>query len=533
MTQFAVPGVRAQDNVKYAHVQFAPFKILEVAGPAMASEWVTAYLGRGSSLSMQERDFIEELRPIVSPRRVDKVFRENLPILHSFFNAPSERQYIASLISSATDALRLAVWMSDRNADLSLAEPTRFRLSTGERKEVLRILDGLKNPEEDMLRRRERWLRLGEEIRPMSEKNRIRFPNAARAFSMLRNDKKAIPSLYRVLEAGLRLGADAEKQRAALEALALRPGEAIRRLEWMLRRAGEDALPYIGQAIENSNPRLLTKLMPYLRERMDGIKKGLNAGTRAFPIKGKSNRFKIVPDNRPALKVEMLQAVLDEIQENLKERLSHQTPLGKVWIDPELYQRVLPWNRRGDTASSENVTKGSAYKCDEAPVLRLFTWWKGNFDVDLSAVLYDENWDQLESIGFYNMHDRDRVFVHSGDIRNAPEGAAEFIDVNRKELQKKYPTARWLAMSLISFRGDAFDTFPAHAGFMGRDSLRTGRRFEPSEVVLKFNLDAPTTNILAGVWDIAENRYIPADIALNSGTYGTARSSNPIQKAAK
>ena len=520
VTQFALPGVRADENVRAGHARLAPLKVLEAASADMATAWVDGYFLRGSSLSAQEREFIEEVRDIVHPSKPERVFRETLPIVHSFH--VKDRDYIQSLVSSATDVLRIAVFLSDPKADLSLAEPTKFHLSTSARKELLRLLDGMVAPEEDMLRRRERWLRLGERLNPGTAANRQRYPVAASAFDMLRGDPRAIPSFNRTFEAGMTASATEDDRKKAFAAVVSRPGEAIRRMEWMLRRTGEDALPFIEQVVQRAAPRMMAKLSVYLDKRIEDTAAGVNASTRAFPIKGTSNRFKVIADNRSALPVELLKSVQESIEREMTARLSALPPLGRVYVDPELAHRVVPVNRRGDSSASTRLDMGSAYPMDEAPVLRLFAWWKGDFDLDLSVNIYDKDWDLLQSIGFYNSHDMQRTIVHSGDIQNAPEGAAEFVDIDKVQLVNKYPTARYAVMSVISYRGDKFDTFPAFCGFMGRDALRSGRRFEPTEVLLRFDLTAPATSVAAAAWDITENRFIPVDAAIGQQTYSNA-----------
>ena len=66
---------------------------------------------------------------------------------------------------TATDVLRLITAMSD--GDVSLAENTKFRsLKRRERRVLMALLESCGNIEEDMLRYKGRWIRIGERLHP-------------------------------------------------------------------------------------------------------------------------------------------------------------------------------------------------------------------------------------------------------------------------------------------------------------------------------------------------------------------------------
>ena len=131
-------------------------------------------------------------------------------------------------VRTATDVLRLAVALSD--GDVSLAEPTRFRnFSKRERRFLLGCLERTgETRTEDMLRWKERWLRLGERLHPGDFKTR--FPRALAAFDALRNGTP-IETFNARAEVAVVMGETA----ATLELLRQRPGDFARRLDHALR----------------------------------------------------------------------------------------------------------------------------------------------------------------------------------------------------------------------------------------------------------------------------------------------------------
>jgi hypothetical protein len=72
---------------------------------------------------------------------------------------------------------------------------------------------------------------------------------------------------------------------------------------------------------------------------------------------------------------------------------------------------------------------------------------------------------------------------------------------------------RYVVASVISYCGGAFSEFPCFAGFMERDSLKSGKKFEPQSVRIKFEMNADTTSVLPLVFDLQEHKVVFADIS--------------------
>jgi hypothetical protein len=219
--------------------------------------------------------------------------------------------------------------------------------------------------------------------------------------------------------------------------------------------------------------------------------------------------MKVEDDKRAPLDDSICSRIIDIIERNIIETLKDQPSLGNVYLDDTLKNIVLPTNERASSSASQLMTRGSKVKMDHSDIIRLFVWWKGNVDVDLSIIGYDENWKQKTHISFTNTYDR-YGSVHSGDIQNAPKGAAEFVDFD----VNKYKNfgIRYVAMSVISYRGDGFNTFPCFAGFMKRDSLKSGKRFEPESVEVKFDIDSESRNVMPVIFDLETNEFVWCDL---------------------
>ncbi len=520
--QYSVPELSSPDVAVYDFKSVTPLSPIDVTDDGWRTEG-SRLLARNGSLSKDEKEFLSGL--VAQGVALDfpkTMFRETLPFAFKLFGADA----VKDSISSATDIMRIAYFVSDEASDLSLKENVKFRLSTSMKNSLLKLLEDTSNLAEDMMRNRERWIRLGERLNPSSAKNKVRYPKTAAAFDRLRNDQKSIVTFNRQVEEQVRaLAVD----QTLIDLLVERPGEYARRLDFLLRTA-EDA-SIVVEGLRKVAPKLPERLMLELRKYL-GSRNDMNQ--RMFIPKGKINKMQVVADERKPLPVEATLESIMVLDTELMARYALKEALGKVFIDPSLKDVLLPFNRRGDSSSSTSeVSKGSRYPV-EGDVLRMFVWWQNGdqycVDVDLSMVYMDENFVETGHIGFTNLSNN--ASKHSGDIQDAPTeaGASEFIDIDIEKMVSKLK-ARYVAISVISYSGQPFNDFPCFAGFMERDSMTSGKVFEPASVRFRFDLTGSVTRTIPLVFDLKERKVIFADISGGSGRYGAVRSQGDKHKA--
>lgn len=506
--QFAVDELESNDLVLAEFKKLSPLKPIALADGAFLSKTAGAMLARPSSLSGDERAFLLSLRGTATPAVPASVTRENLPLVYAFHGIEEAKKHL----SGATDVLRIAALLSDPAADLSLKAPVKFKLSTRDKKAMLRLLESLDQTTEDLLRHRERWLRLAERLNPGSAENRRKYPKTAGAFDTLRQDPKSIVTFNRQIEPKLRARSVDKK---LIQLLTRRPGEFLRRLDWLLRNGGSrnvDVLEALPTVAGKATTKMLFELAKYLQHRKANTDR--LAGFRTFLPKGEGNHMQVVKDTRGAIPAEGLDQAVALIDAVLHERLAELPKMGRVWIDPALKNIVMPYNRRGDSSTTSQVIKGSRYPMNrKADVVRLFVHWTGHIDVDLSMIAFDDQFRFIQQISWTNT--QGYGCQHSGDVQNAPNGASEFIDFDIDTLIQR--RVRYIAASVISFRGQTFDSFPCFAGFMERDALKSGKKYEPQSVALKFDLTAKATAYMPLVFDLETGHVIFTDVACGMG----------------
>lgn len=528
LCQRQVRELSSSDEVLYEFKSVSPHKLLHLADAEAVTGSVRRLIARPSSLSKDERAFVNSA--IAAGHRAEvpsEIFRENLPL--AFAASGEDVEAVRHLVKGAGDVLRLATWMSDVNADLSLSENVKFRITKARRRKLLTLLESMENLGEDILRHREKWKRLAYDIHVGRAEVRRRYPRVAEVFDRVRRDQSSIATFSRRAENlarnGWIVGAD-----GLATHLSRRPGEFVRRLDFMLRSLNDEhheriLLNVLTHVVEDAALPALFALRKHLASRTS------RSAARVFTPKGATNKMKITEDRRQVLSAHAVQQTVHIIDSEILGRLSALPSLGKVFVDHALHEQVVPFNRRGDSSTTIPVTKGQRYPMGDAPVIRLFVHWIGQ-DVDLSTVVYDENFNVLQNVYYGDLAHNGWNVVHSGDVTWAPEGASEFIDFDPAHIARK--GGRYLMGHLISFSGGPFKGFPCFVGFMERDALKSGAKYEPESVALKFDVKSGSTMHMPLIFDVVKREVIFADIASGGRSHANVvGKQNELQIAAK
>ncbi|KRA39032.1 hypothetical protein ASD81_10765 [Nocardioides sp. Root614] len=412
-------------------------------------------------------------------------------------------------MSTATDVLRLAAGLS--GGDVSLAEQTKFvSFSRKIRRDLLALLESANDPLDDMLRRTEEFKRLGERLHP--GEHRIRFPNAARAFDVIRQglDHETFNSRIETLI----LSGDSV---AATRLLSTRPGILARRLDELVRLRAEHAALVITE-FESVASDVATRVL--LQARAHFASRGTGR-LRAFFPKGNISRVRTVPDQLPSISEESRARIVAVLDAALVKRFVALPPLGKVYIDPAMALYAVPLSARSASRSLRTAGRGSHLPLPDAEVLRFFIWWqdqstdneRARVDLDLSAVLYDETFAKTAQIAYYNL--RGSGCTHSGDITSAPQGASEFIDIERAKLQRN--GYRYVVMVVTSYTEQPFNELPGcFAGVMGRGEPQSGEIYDPATVLDRWDLSGDKRIAVPLIIDLQSNELIWTDLTFSN-----------------
>ncbi len=471
----------------------------------------TRLIGANGSLPDGDKEIV---RWFVDNRRADIprllpasiLQKENLALLIGSLLAHEVPGYLLSYLKTATDVLRVAVVMS--GGDVSLAKPSKFRrFKRSERRFLLDALEAVPSVTEDMLRRPEVWKRLGRELRPGDYS--ARYPKALAAFGVVRNDEP-----FETFGGKIEKGLLANDLPGVTELLTTRPGDFARRLDHLLRKAGEEGANRIIEGFRSVAHKVSTPVL--LQAYAHFSNRDRACDHRAFFPKGSVAKVHVIDEPLPALPTGTAARLALAVRGTLCERFAALPSLGRVYVDEALKQQFVPTARRSAAKSLRTISRGSRLALPDCTTLRFFVWWtdgKSRTDIDLSAVFFGHFWERLGQVAYFNL--KEWGCAHSGDITSAPNGAAEFIDVDISALQAK--GVRYVQMVLNSFTQQPYCDLPeCFAGWMTRSAPQSGEVFEARTVRDRIDVASDTTVCIPLIVDLADRQVVWADIALKS-----------------
>lgn len=444
---------------------------------------------------------------------VGKLYLENYPL--------ATAKDIQKYFKTATDVLRLITAMSD--GDISLAANTKFRsFRRKERRILLELLQNCGAIEEDMLRYKNRWIRVGERLHP-AEYSETQFSKVITAFNKLRNGIKINTFAGEVTKS-----IEAEDYKSALVLLKKRPGELARKLDYLLRNATDKNAvidTFKETASEVATPVLL-QVKEHFAHRTEKLK------SRVFFPKGNLSRSYCIENTLSDIGEKYCNDIVKVCENALIENYKSRDYLGNVYLSDEFKKYIVPFSQRSANKALKTIARGSKLPIDNSTkALRAFIWWtnmgedagnnrygNGRVDVDLSAAIFDENWNYMEHVSYTNLRSDRYNACHSGDITNGGsvngDGVSEFLDIDIDSVVKY--GARYIVYQVYSYTGQKYSDMPhAMFGWMSREDVKAGEIFEAKTVEQKMELASQSTVCIPVIFDCVNREVIWCDMNLS------------------
>ena len=425
---------------------------------------------------------------------------------------------ISKYFRTATDVLRLVTALSD--GDISLAGKTKYRnLKRRERRMILDLLANCGNITEDLFRYQYEWIRVAEILHPF-EYNYPRYKNVNKAFDTLRNDKKPLMFGGKVQAAILR-----KDMKAAADLLKSRPGEFARQLDKVLRDSDNPA--YILECFNSVAVEISAPVLLQVRQHFIGRMAETPNPVRVFFPKGNLAKAMSIKNELPAIDKTICQNVAKACRDALIEQYKSKESLGKVYVDEEFKNYLVPFSQRSASSTTKSVVRGSQLPIkSDATAVRAFIWWtntakdngwdEGRVDIDLSAAIYDSDWNYVEHVSYTRLRSGKMKAFHSGDITNGGshkgKGVAEFIDV---DIDAVAENGRYIVFQVYNFTGQNYSTLEnCRFGWMEREDVQSGEIFEPTTVNMVMDVNAEGKTAIPVIFDCVERKFIWCDMNL-------------------
>lgn len=444
---------------------------------------------------------------------------------------------MSARFKTATDVLRLYAVIS--NGDVSLSTPTRFiNLNRKYRKLFMDLLNNCKSDIiEDMYRYKEMWLRVGEKLHPFTY-NQTKYKKVIMAFDCLRNLHK--PSFFNnKVETLLKVinNSPCDNDKIAIvnnlvSILQTRPGEFARRLDNLLSRhyntnsasANVIILKGFKKVSKQVSIPVLFQLYSHFYSRLFGYK-----NPRVFLPKGNTAKFFVSDKQRYPIDIYVINNLLGIINDAIIYNLKKKPKLGKVYIDSDFEDYIVPFGLRSANPGSKTIIRGSKINIgSDINAIRLFIWWTNidkpdnlhdsKVDLDLACGFYDVDWKLLYKTSYTNLVNKQINSYHSGDITDGGDpsgnGVAEFIDIDIDKALKY--GCRYVAFMVNVFYGPTFDKIPCSFGWMKREAVNNkGEIFEPSTVNMKIDINSKSNMIVPAILDLETRRIIWTDMNIS------------------
>jgi hypothetical protein len=497
---------------------------LEVASPGAPARELDQLLRAKSSISPQDGLDLKQLirffkADILSRLPVLFAHREVMAIAVAALLECSnfDLKYLVSYRINASDVLQIAAAIA--GGDVSLAQAAHLKnLARPMRKQLLALLEFADVREEDLVRFAERWKRLAEKLH--AAEFRSSFPIALTKLQQLRTKRRRDlgASEHRPVPSGTLLRAGAYVQlRAQLQS---KPGEYVRYLDVLLRKDSDPHATLVQFALiaDRIATPVLLQLIAHFKNRAqqcNGNAKA-NESLRCFLPKGLLAKAFVMRQKLVPIASTHSELVIKQAESALVSRFTKLAPLGRCYLDPRLSNFKAPFSQRSASKSLRTISRGSRLPLPDSDTLRFFLWWKNGkarTDIDLSAVFFDNGFNYLDVIAFYNI--KNFAGHHSGDITDAPNGAAEFIDISKQKLRAK--NVRYVLMSVNSYTQQAYCDLPqCFAGWMARAEPNSGEIFDARTVHDKIDLAGKSRIALPVLFDLEQNTAIWLDLSMTS-----------------
>lgn len=492
------------------------------------AEFIVLGLETKDSLTETTRNIITMSRPFSQTDKEDIIVlkdfvkfddnqtfkvKENLVFLtYSFPDNGLEKYY-----KTAVDVLRLAAAYS--NGDITLATPTKFKLSRPQRRMILQLLDNVDDVE-GMGAYSEQWKRLARTLHYRSDNNDKKYPTAAI------NLEKIQTGDYTTVNSKI----EKAVKELDIELLEKYPGIYARRILELLRKHPQEKdiiLQSFSTIVGKVSVPVLLGLYNLLRS---PGKEELSH--RLIRIKNGEENKTFLLENRLSNNDD-----LTELSTIILDGIEAQGESKKVVFSKDASHYAMPLHTRNISKGSTAIGLGSRLPLDsDKNTIRLFMHWKDfdksidyydhRVDLDLSAIFLDNNFDFINDIAYYNVR-IDDIGYHSGDITSAPEGASEFIDINiNKALDNGI---RYVVPTIYNYTQQQLDNIPeAFSGFMMRDKVNNGEIFEPSTIQHSYDLNNGNTNNTPYIIDLKNREIVWLDTALKPSSYKNYNVANNI-----
>jgi len=504
------------ENTKY-HYEHVKYRELTVMTKKEFDQIFTVLTSLNAGLASKDTETIDWFLANYTKDQLNDLMPERVPFKEMLTKLAVNKLDVP--IKTTTDVLRIAAVMSYGDADITVppkttkkyryskAEPNpeydkkKWKLTSSQGKYIMSLLDRVHNGNDyvlsEMILKRMRWVTLAKHIYAGQYKNK--YPFAFKAIQVMRQKNDYPKSWY-----GHVATAFSKSFKKGVNKLAERPGEFIRRVDWMIRssltkpkRMTHVFTKFQEVAIKSSN-KVLFELWTHFESRVDKqtVRKvwtGEKRSAISLPL-------------LDGLGENIVNQVIEIIWQALYEKFKSLDSLGTTWIDPELKKIPLPTNMKTLTDSLEIVIRGQRNPIGDKRYCLFYCLWEGRTDLDFSVTTTYKS-KSINKVGYGgNGYKADsNNILHSGDNTGNYDYNSELVSIDLENT-----TAKWAVAVVNVFRG-GLEQCNGKLGIMTRDDVLQSRNWKPKTAVSALSVKSSATSIAVLAVDIEKREWILID----------------------
>ncbi len=518
---------RFQEKIRMNTESLLKLKIIELGSEEDLMSYIPALANSSVSMSESQKENLKFLLCNYLHKLNKDMFsmknKENMAyVIHTIFklNISLGIDIAIDNVKTSTDVLRLIMIFCNDDYSLASYKHDLKSLKRAERRFLLELLDMVcksnKQVVEDASKYQGLWVIVGEILHPGDYAKR--YKAAYKFFNTIRNEK--VRSWYSKVEKAY----ESKDLTAVVKLLSKRPGEFARRLERTIRFALNnngnpmDVISVFSVIADKVDSTILLQMSQFF---LDKFTRPVNV--RTFMPKGNIAKVYAKEDDRDQVNVFYWALASNVCINALIKKFSEKEKLGKVYIEPAIKGYAIPLKQRNASKQLYSMARGSKIALpEEATVLRMYQYWKnpGHTDLDLTAIFVDENFNKVtEDVSYWNLSNKEIDCVHSGDIRSAQNGAAEFIDVPVEKLKEK--GVKYVIMTVSSYSSVPFCNLEeCFAGIMALEEVKPNEKtFDPAKSIVRSDVASDARMCTPFVYDVEKHELVWIDVAVTGDRY--------------
>lgn len=273
-----------------------------------------------------------------------------------------------------------------------------------------------------------------------------------------------------------------------------------RNIAWLMSRVSENEVDDILKILDGGNPVANLQLLFMLVSQRSGgrVFKFISNGRVRVHVETPEE----IEKRRSRISDSVREKIVDIILKNIKKYYRSRPSLGKIYVSEGFRKVFVPLNTSASGKGIDVLPTGSRIPI-KGDFLRVFCYWHGLYDIDLSVVFEDGNGERQKlNWETFSLKPFGDSALLSGDDRSA-DGAeyADFAIDEIRDLDWKY------AVLLINGFNDKLDKGTIYCGYQDKDDLNT-QVWMPDNIAMQMHVKGKCRQFTAFALDIEKREIV-------------------------